>query len=182
MKSFNNPSWRNITFLNDYLLESMHFHVFYGITLFSQWFLVLEVFFFNELWQISYWPQICLSLGLPRWYSDKESTCQCRRCKRCGFDPWDGKIPLEKAMTTCSSILAWKIPCTEEPGRLHFLGSQSQIRLTRHMLVFVILFQMDFNLIHLLMYMILSLFLKAGWHKERKRILMYPDHLFVSSC
>ena len=26
--------------------------------------------------------------------------------------------PLEKEMATHSSILAWKIPCTEEPGRL----------------------------------------------------------------
>ena len=25
--------------------------------------------------------------------SGKEPTCQCRRCKRCGFDPWVGKIP-----------------------------------------------------------------------------------------
>ena len=25
--------------------------------------------------------------------SDKESTCQCRRPKRWGFDPWVGKIP-----------------------------------------------------------------------------------------
>ena len=23
----------------------------------------------------------------------KKSACQCRRCKRCGFDPWVGKIP-----------------------------------------------------------------------------------------
>ena len=28
------------------------------------------------------------------------------------------KDPLEKEMATHSSILAWKIPCTEEPGRL----------------------------------------------------------------
>ena len=27
--------------------------------------------------------------------------------------------PLEKGMATDSSILAWKIPWTEEPGRLH---------------------------------------------------------------
>ena len=26
--------------------------------------------------------------------------------------------PLEKEMATCSSILAWKIPWTEEPGRI----------------------------------------------------------------
>ena len=32
--------------------------------------------------------------------------------------------PLEKEMATCSSILAWKIPWMEEPGRLHSMGSQ----------------------------------------------------------
>ena len=32
--------------------------------------------------------------------------------------------PLEKAMATHSSILAWKIPWTEEPGRLQSIGSQ----------------------------------------------------------
>ena len=32
--------------------------------------------------------------------------------------------PLEKRMATLSSILAWRIPWTEEPGRLQFMGSQ----------------------------------------------------------
>ena len=32
--------------------------------------------------------------------------------------------PLEKEVATHSSILAWKIPWTEEPGGLHFMGSQ----------------------------------------------------------
>ena len=32
--------------------------------------------------------------------------------------------PLEKGMATHSSILAWKIPWTEEPGRLLLMGSQ----------------------------------------------------------
>ena len=31
---------------------------------------------------------------------------------------------LEKAMATHSSTLAWKIPLTEEPGRLQSMGSQ----------------------------------------------------------
>ena len=31
---------------------------------------------------------------------------------------------LEKDMATHSSILAWKIPWTEEPGRLQSMGSQ----------------------------------------------------------
>ena len=29
--------------------------------------------------------------GTPKWFSGKESACQCRRCKRCMFDPWVGK-------------------------------------------------------------------------------------------
>ena len=37
--------------------------------------------------------------------------------------------PLEKEMATHSSILAWKISWTEEPGGLQSLGSQSQARL-----------------------------------------------------
>ena len=32
--------------------------------------------------------------------------------------------PLEEEMTTHSSILAWKIPWTEEPGRLQSMESQ----------------------------------------------------------
>ena len=32
-------------------------------------------------------------LGLSRWHSGTESACQCRRRKRCGFDPWVRKIP-----------------------------------------------------------------------------------------
>ena len=35
------------------------------------------------------------------------------------------KDPLEKEMATHSSILAWRIPWTEEPGVLHSMGSQS---------------------------------------------------------
>ena len=40
---------------------------------------------------------------------------------------WEG--PLEKGMATHSSIFAWRIPGTEEPGRLQSTGSQSQTRL-----------------------------------------------------
>ena len=36
--------------------------------------------------------------------------------------------PLEKEMATHSSILAWKIPWMEEPGRRQSMGSQSQTR------------------------------------------------------
>ena len=35
----------------------------------------------------------------------------------------DWEAPLEEGMATHSSILAWRIPWTEEPGRLQSLGS-----------------------------------------------------------
>ena len=35
-----------------------------------------------------------------------------------------GEDPLEKERATHSSTLAWKIPWTEEPGRLQSMGSQ----------------------------------------------------------
>ena len=34
--------------------------------------------------------------------------------------------PLEKGMAIHSSILAWRIPRTEEPGGLHSMGSQKE--------------------------------------------------------
>ena len=40
------------------------------------------------------------------------------------------KDPLEEDMATHSSILAWRIPWTEEPGGLQSVGSQSQTRLS----------------------------------------------------
>ena len=50
-----------------------------------------------------------------RW---KRIHLQCRRCEKCEFNPWMGKIPQEKEMATHSSILAWEIPWREESGRL----------------------------------------------------------------
>ena len=35
------------------------------------------------------------SLGLPRWYSGKESTCQCRRLRDVGLIPGSGGSPEE---------------------------------------------------------------------------------------
>ena len=41
-----------------------------------------------------------------------------------GVQSLDQEDPLEKEMATCSSILAWKIPGTEEPGGLQSMGLQ----------------------------------------------------------
>ena len=38
-----------------------------------------------------------------------------------------GKDPLEESMATHSSILAWRLPWTEEPGGLQSIGLQKRI-------------------------------------------------------
>ena len=56
--------------------------------------------------------------GLPRWLNGKESACQA--------ETWvqflGQEDPLEKEMAAQSSILAWEIPLTEEPGGLQPIG------------------------------------------------------------
>ena len=49
---------------------------------------------------------------------------QCRRCRRCRFDPWVRKIPWGRKQQTHFSILAWEIPWTEKPGGLQSMGWQ----------------------------------------------------------
>ena len=44
--------------------------------------------------------------------------------KETPFNPWVGTIPWGVGMVTHSSILAWRIPWTEEPGELQSLELQ----------------------------------------------------------
>ena len=37
------------------------------------------------------------SMGFPGGASGKDPTCQCRRHKRCGFNPWVRKVPWRRA-------------------------------------------------------------------------------------
>ena len=60
-------------------------------------------------------------MAFPGGTNGKDPTC---RGRRRGFDPWVRKIPLEEGMVTHSSMLAWEIPWTEEPGELQSMGSQ----------------------------------------------------------
>ena len=56
------------------------------------------------------------AIGLPRWLSGKESAWQCRRLRRCGLDPWDGKIPRRRKWYP-TLVLLW--------GQSH--GQRSQV-------------------------------------------------------
>ena len=64
-------------------------------------------------------------IGLPRWFSGKESSCQCRRHKRCRFNPCVGKIPWRGAWQPTPVFLPGESPWTEEPSRLQSMGSQT---------------------------------------------------------
>ena len=62
--------------------------------------------------------------GFPDGASGKELTCQCRQMQT--EETWVQspiqEDSLEEGMATHSSILAWKIPWTEAPGRLQSIG------------------------------------------------------------
>ena len=59
-------------------------------------------------------------MGFPGGSDSKESTCS---AEDLGLIPgWED--PLKEGMATHSSILAWRIPWTQEPGGLQSMGSQ----------------------------------------------------------
>ena len=60
------------------------------------------------------------------------------------------RVPLEEGMANHSSIHAWRIPWTEEPGGLESIGSQSRTRLNNcHTHVFFLLYHFLFYCINI---------------------------------
>ena len=66
------------------------------------------------------WDQTGMSRGFPDGSDGKESAYNVGN-QVCSLG-WED--PLEKGMATHSSVLAWRIPWTEEPGGLQPMGSQ----------------------------------------------------------
>ena len=65
-----------------------------------------------------------LEYSFPNGASGKEPACQCTKHNETWVQSLGREDPLEKEMATHSSILAWRIPWTEEPGRLQSMGSR----------------------------------------------------------
>ena len=67
-------------------------------------------------------------IGYPLQYSWASLVVQMVKNLHAMWETWiqslDWEDPLEKGKATHSSILAWRIPWTEEPGRLQPMGSQ----------------------------------------------------------
>ena len=59
------------------------------------------------------------NMGIPDGLVKNQPTMQETRVRSLGWED-----SLEKGMATHSCILAWRIPWTEEPGRLQSMGSQ----------------------------------------------------------
>ena len=71
----------------------------------------------TKLWLMH---QMSLRIGLPWWPSAKNlPAMQVMQVRSLGQED-----PLEEELVTHSSILPWKIPCTEESGGLQSMGSQ----------------------------------------------------------
>ena len=62
-------------------------------------------------------------MGFPDSSEGKESACNAGDTGGTGSTP-GLEAALEKGMATQASILAWRIPWTEEPGGLESMGSQ----------------------------------------------------------
>ena len=62
--------------------------------------------------------------GLPRWHTDKRLCLLMQETQEIRVQSLGQEDPLEKERTTHASNLAWKIPWTEEPGRLQSMGLQ----------------------------------------------------------
>ena len=107
----------------------------YGASSLGNWFfsssLVTNIMFMylinsqygNSLLQAFYSINICtlyVKMGLPRWLSVKESTCQCRKLR---FDPWSRTIPWRKKWQPPPIFLPGKTSWTE-PGGLELMETK----------------------------------------------------------
>ena len=63
-------------------------------------------------------------MGFPGGASDKKICLLMQKTYEMPVQSLGQEDPLEKGMTALSSILAWRIPWTEEPGELQTIGLQ----------------------------------------------------------
>ena len=69
-------------------------------------------------------------MGLPKWHRGTRIFLPMHEMLEMRVLSLGQEDSLQEEMATYSSILPWRIPCTEEPGRLQSIGSQSGIQLS----------------------------------------------------
>ena len=81
---------------------------------------ILRSWFLFFIIPTEFLPYLMCLVGFPGGSDGKASVCNAGDL---GLIPGSGRSP-GKDMATNSSTLAWKIPWTEDPGRLQSMGSQ----------------------------------------------------------
>ena len=99
--------------------QSMHMSWSEAFLLFFQDILVIEY----HSWRILTWECWSVTSGFLGGASGKEPACQCRRHEGMRVRSLGREDLPEKEMATHSSILPWRIPRTEEPGRVQSMES-----------------------------------------------------------
>ena len=117
--------------------------------------------------------------GLPRWFSNKESTCRCRRHR---FDPPEGETTIHR------SILVWAIPWTVDPGRTTYESTGSQ-RIGHHwartpsacLMFLIISFKLSFGYESNTLAFIIATYQMTHdfdwWLLKQPLLVMLPNHL-----
>ena len=80
-----------------------------------------------------YKTELVYICGLPWWLGGKDSV------RNAGDRSLGWEDPLEEDMVTHSSILAWKIPWTEEPGGLQSM-SLKELDMTEQLTLFSVIY------------------------------------------
>ena len=116
----------SLFFVYSWLCWVVFFIAFYLFVCFLSWFGKYKFHFTRWASQVAQWkknPSVNAGARFLHWQTE---VCRCR------FHPWVGKIPWRRAWQPTPVIFAWRIPWTEEPGRLQSVGSQSQTWLNKH--------------------------------------------------
>ena len=109
-------------FIFCFLISSLVF----GLVQFLPFYHLQSSMFILVIWFVTQdWGKVFFNLRFLMWLSDKESVCQCRTCRKCEFNPWDGKIPWRRTLAPLQFSGLKKIPwMEEESGGLQSIGSQ----------------------------------------------------------
>ena len=89
----------------------------------------------SEVWvscRLFFSSSLCWVEELPWWLSSKESTCQCRRHRRCRFNLWVGKIPWRRKWQPTPVFLPGESHGQRSLADYSPQGCKSQTRLSAH--------------------------------------------------
>ena len=74
--------------------------------------------------------------GLPSWFSGRVSACQCRRCRRCWFNPWRGEWQPTQAFLLGESH-GQRSPAGYSPGSCKELDMTWRLNNNNNALIFL---------------------------------------------